>query len=105
MVQINKTHTHTHTHQTLGEKKHWKGLVSMKIVIPPFFKNKLPYFTKPCLFIGKFRILFFSEILKTQIAPPLLPPIYKDGGSNYDVLKDCLVKDILCKLIQIFTRL
>ena len=42
-----------HTHQTLNkERKHRKGLVSMKLSDTPFFKTT-SYFTNPSFFIGK----------------------------------------------------
>ena len=52
-MQINKRHIHTLN--TLKERQHWKGLVSMKIVIPlpTFFLNNPTYFTNHSIFMRK----------------------------------------------------
>ena len=55
-VNIRNKHIHTRIHQTLRERKHWKGLVSMKLSdTPPWKKNNnnSTYITNPSIFMGK----------------------------------------------------
>ena len=48
---------------------------------PPSFLKQLPYFTKPCLFMGKSKFPLFAKILKTQ------PLSLKDGGGGFPTMK------------------
>ena len=56
-THTHKTNTHTRIHQTLRERKHWKGLVSMKLSdTPPFWKknnNNSTYITNPSILMEK----------------------------------------------------
>ena len=71
MVQINKTHIH----ETLRERKHWKGLVSIKIRDTPFFTKKPPYFTNPSLYGKNLNPTFLKKFKNLTILPPTLQEI------------------------------
>ena len=65
-VDKQNTSTYTHTHQTLRERQHRKGLISMKTCdIPLFLKQPPSYFTHPSLFMRKIWIPpFFQKFHK-----------------------------------------
>ena len=81
MVQINKIYTHhTHTHQTLRERLHWKGLVSIKISNTLPFLKQPPLFYQPLHFCGKNLKNLKNPFLENLKNSTLNPPLYKGGG-------------------------
>ena len=81
IIGINKQNIHTpHTHQTLRERLHWKGFVSMKISNTLPFLKQPPLFYQPLQFCGKNLKNLNNPFMENFKNSTLNPPLYKGGG-------------------------